>query len=62
MRRDKVSSPSMLINSRACLKKANIFCDDRRTWITRRGFLEEKRVEVTKGLKLFDRAVARLPV
>jgi hypothetical protein len=52
----------MLINSRACLKKANIFCDDRRTWITRRGFLEEKRVEVTKGLKLFDRAVARLPV
>ena len=49
----------MLINSRACLKKANIFYDVRRTWITRQGFLEEKKVEVTKGLKVFDRAVAQ---
>ncbi len=41
------------------LKKANIFYDVRRTWITRQGFLEEKKVEVTKGLKVFDRAVAQ---
>lgn len=41
------------------LKKVNIFYDVRRTWITRRGFLEEKKVEVTKGMKVFDHAVAR---
>ena len=41
------------------LKKVNIFYDIRRTWITRRGFLEEKKVEVTKGMKVFDRPVAR---
>ena len=41
------------------LKKVNIFYDVRRTWITRRGFLEEKKVEVTKGMKVFDRPVAR---
>lgn len=41
------------------LKKANIFYDVRRTWITRQGFLEEKKVEVTKGLKVFDHAVAQ---
>ena len=41
------------------LKKVNIFYDARRTWITRRGFLEEKKVEVTKGLKVFDHPVAR---
>lgn len=41
------------------LKKVNIFYDVRRTWITRRGFLEEKKVEVTKGLKVFAHLVAR---
>lgn len=41
------------------LKKVNIFYDVRRTWITRRGFLEEKKVELTKGLKVFDRPVAQ---
>lgn len=41
------------------LKKVNIFYDVRRTWITRRGFLEEKKVELTKGLKVFDHPVAR---
>lgn len=41
------------------LKKVNIFYDVRRTWITRLGFLEEKKVEVTKGLKVFDHAVAQ---
>lgn len=41
------------------LKKVNIFYDVRRTWITRRGFLEEKKVEVTKGLKVFDHAVVQ---
>ncbi len=41
------------------LKKVNIFYDVRRTWITRRGFLEEKKVTVTKGLKVFDHSVAR---
>ena len=41
------------------LKKVNIFYDVRRTWITRRGFLEEKKVTVTKGLKVFDHPVAR---
>ena len=41
------------------LSKVNIFYDVRRTWITRIGFLKEKKVEVTKGLKLFKRPVAR---
>lgn len=41
------------------LSKVNIFYDVRRTWITRIGFLEEKKVEVTKGLKRFKRPVAR---
>jgi hypothetical protein len=36
-----------------------VFYDVRRTWITRIGFLEEKRVEVTKGLKVFPKPVAR---
>ena len=31
------------------LSRANIFYDVRRTWITRIGFLEEKKVQVTKG-------------
>lgn len=41
------------------LKQVNIFYNARRTWITRKGFLEEKKVEVTKGLKVFDHAVAQ---
>lgn len=41
------------------LSKVNIFYDVRRTWITRIGFLEEKKVEVTKGLKRFKRPVAQ---
>lgn len=41
------------------LSRANVYYDVRRTWITRMGFLDEKRVEVTKGLKVFQKAVAR---
>lgn len=41
------------------LSRANVYYDVRRTWITRIGFLEEKRVEVTKGVKVFQKAVAR---
>lgn len=41
------------------LKKVNIFYDVCRTWITRIGFLEEKKVEVTKGVKLFEHPVAQ---
>jgi hypothetical protein len=41
------------------LSRVNVFYDVRRTWITRVGFLEEKKVEVTKGLKVFPKPVAR---
>lgn len=41
------------------LSRVNIFYDLRRTWITRIGFLEEKKVTITKGLKAFDKAIAR---
>lgn len=41
------------------LKQVNIFYDVRRTWITRKGFLEETKVEITRGLKLLKRPVAR---
>lgn len=41
------------------LSKVNVFYDIRRTWITRIGFLEEKRVEVTKGVKVFEKPIAR---
>lgn len=41
------------------LSRVNVFYDVRRTWITRTGFLEEKKVEVTKGLKVFKKPVAR---
>lgn len=41
------------------LRQVNIFYDVRRTWITRKGFLEETKVEVTRGLKLLKRPVAR---
>lgn len=33
--------------------------DVRRTWITRIGFLEEKKVQVTKGERVFPHPVAR---
>ena len=41
------------------LSRANIFYDVRRTWITRIGFLEEKKVQVTKGERVFPHPVAR---
>ncbi len=41
------------------LSKVNVFYDIRRTWITRIGFLEEKRVEVTKGVKVFEKPIVR---
>lgn len=41
------------------LSRANIFYDVRRTWITRIGFLEEKKVQVTKGEHVFPHPVAR---
>ena len=41
------------------LSRANIFYDVRRTWITRIGFLEEKKVQVTKGERVFPNPVAR---
>lgn len=41
------------------LSKVNVFYDIRRTWITRIGFLEEKWVEVTKGVKVFEKPIAR---
>lgn len=41
------------------LKKVNIFYDVRRTYITRVGIIEDKRVEVTKGVKVFPHPVAR---
>ena len=41
------------------LSRANIFYDVRRTWITRIGFLEEKKVQVTKGERVFPQPVAR---
>lgn len=41
------------------LKRVNIFYDIRRTKITRHGFLEETKVELEKGVKVFPRPVAR---
>ena len=41
------------------LTKVNIFYDVRRTEITRKGFLEDTKVTVTKGEKVFQRPVAR---
>lgn len=41
------------------LSRANIFYDVRRTWITRIGFLEEKKVQVIKGERVFPHPVAR---
>lgn len=41
------------------LSKANVLYDIRRTWITKVGFLTELRVEVTKGVKVFEKPVAK---
>ena len=41
------------------LSKVNVFYDIRRTWMTKVGFLEDKRVEVTKGVKVFDKSIAK---
>lgn len=41
------------------LKKVNIFYDIRRTRITRQGILEETKVELEKGIKVFPHPVAR---
>lgn len=41
------------------LSRVNIYYDVRRTWITRFGFADDRRVEVTKGLKVFPKPVAR---
>lgn len=41
------------------LRRSNVFYDVRRTWVTRIGFLEETKTEITKGLKVFKRPVAR---
>lgn len=41
------------------LARVNIFYDVRRTWITKEGIIEDTRVEVTKGVKVFRAPVAR---
>lgn len=41
------------------LSKVNVFYDIRRTWITRTGFLEDKKVEIEKGVKVFKKPIAR---
>ena len=41
------------------LSKVNVFYDIRRTWITRQGMFEDTRTEITKGVKVFDKPVAR---
>lgn len=41
------------------LSKANIFYDVRREWKTRVGFLEDHKVQVEKGCKVFPKPVAR---
>lgn len=46
-------------NQKRDLRRSNVFYDVRRTWITRTGFLEEKKETVTRGLKVFPRPVAR---
>lgn len=37
----------------------NIYYDVRRTWITRTGLLEDTRIKLTKGMKVFPKGVAR---
>lgn len=41
------------------LSRVNVFYDIRRTWITQVGFLKERRVEVTKGVKVFPKPISR---
>ena len=41
------------------LTPVNIFYDIRRTWMTRTGFLEETKVTIEKGVKVFPKSVAR---
>ncbi len=36
-----------------------MFYDIRRTWITRNGILEDKKVELTKGVKVFDHPISK---
>ena len=41
------------------LRRANVYYDVRRVWITRTGFLRERKEMVTKGKKVFPKPVAR---
>lgn len=41
------------------LRTVNIYYDVRRTWITRTGLLEDTRIKLTKGMKVFPKGVAR---
>ena len=41
------------------LSKVNVYYDIRRTWITRKGFLEDTKTAIEKGIKVFPRPVAR---
>jgi hypothetical protein len=41
------------------LSLVNIFYDVRRTWITKKGLIDDTRTEVTKGCKVFPKAIAR---
>ena len=41
------------------LSKVNIFYDVRREWKTRNGFLEDHKVSIEKGVKVFPKPVAR---
>ena len=41
------------------LRMVNIYYDVRRTWVSRSGLLEDTRTTLTRGLKVFPKAVAR---
>ena len=41
------------------LRRVNVFYDVRRIWITCTGFLEERKERLTRGVKVFPKAVAR---
>lgn len=41
------------------MSKVNVYYDIRRTWITRKGFLEDTKTAIEKGVKVFPRPVAR---
>ena len=58
--RDGCKNTTCVIRKQARdLSRVNVFYDIRRTWITRTGFLEERKTELTKGVKVFKKAVAR---